>query len=98
METYAWQDASTYVENPPFFEGIRRELPKELSVTAMSDDDSVTEFPRGREHRHPDGGRVRPPWRDPPLPAAPNGGGRLVAFELRPGGNHVASHTSLSAP
>ena len=50
------------------------ELPKELSVTATADDDSVTEFRVVGAHRHPHGGRVLPPRRDPAVRAAPDGG------------------------
>ena len=61
----------------------RGELPKELSVTATSDDDSVTEFRVVVRIDTPDGGRVLPPRRDPPLRAAPDGRVRLVAAGLR---------------
>ena len=50
------------------------ELPKELTVTATADDDSVTEFRVIGAHRHADGGRVLPPRRHPAVRAAPDGG------------------------
>ena len=49
------------------------ELPKEVSVTATADDDSVTEFRVIVRIDTPDGGGVLPPRRDPPLRAAPDG-------------------------
>ena len=50
------------------------ELPKELTVTATADDDSVTEFRVDRASRHPHGGRVLPPRWDPAVRPAPDGG------------------------
>jgi aconitate hydratase len=32
-QTYAWQDDSTYVKNPPFFEGMTRDVPSVQSIT-----------------------------------------------------------------
>ena len=32
-QTYAWQDDSTYVKNPPFFEGMTRDVPSVQPIT-----------------------------------------------------------------
>lgn len=31
-ERYGWQDSSTYVKNPPFFDGISKDLPKQKDI------------------------------------------------------------------
>ena len=50
------------------------ELPKELSVTATTDDGRGHRVPGGRAHRHAHGGRVLPARRDPPVRAPADGG------------------------
>ena len=68
------------------------DLPKELSVTATADDDSVTEFRVVGAHRHSHGGRVLPPRRDPAVRAAPTGG---LSSGIEPG-QHLLGR--LAAP
>ncbi|MGH1468662.1 MAG: aconitate hydratase AcnA [Bdellovibrionales bacterium] len=47
-ETYTWNDASTYIANPPFFEGMTMDLPKsedinEASLLALLGDSVTTD-------------------------------------------------------
>lgn len=47
-ETYSWDDSSTYIANPPFFDGMTMELPptedvKEASVLALLGDSVTTD-------------------------------------------------------
>lgn len=47
-ETYSWNDSSTYIANPPFFEGMTMELPvskdiKEASLLALLGDSVTTD-------------------------------------------------------
>lgn len=47
-KTYEWQDSSTYIQNPPFFEGMGRDLPgiqpvKDASILALLGDSVTTD-------------------------------------------------------
>lgn len=47
-ETYSWQDSSTYIQNPPFFEGMSKDLPgiqpiKDASILAVLGDSVTTD-------------------------------------------------------
>ena len=47
-KTYDWQDSSTYIQNPPFFEGMGRELPgiqpvENAAILAMLGDSVTTD-------------------------------------------------------
>ena len=53
----------------PLNDGV---TPKTVTVRA-EDGDRVVEFEARSAHRHPDGGRVLPPRRDPPVHAPPDG-------------------------